>query len=233
MDSGGNNLSLINCVIGYNALMESKPNTSHFSSTHNIRMLGCKLPLVDMVIPRNVATSTPLHLMLMHKNNVLDVHAIHDNLYDLIKTPCDGSGTSPSQDPDGGNSDCMEISNLQTYLGSWFNFISIFEDFSYFINAVASVSKTYTFKLQSTFSGTLTADDIFLEAYYLSSATDGTQTLVKSTETVAPRSDSADWSQELSVTVTPAQTGIVFFQIKLSKYESGAKLYIWPEIEIA
>ena len=227
-------LQLINMKIGWTPEGVSAPNVTDFRDVI-AKMINCKLPQSgSFAIYQQNLTSGYLHLQSMHHDQVLDAHKIISNFYELTEVLCNGTGTNPAQDPDGGSEPCIRVQTLsnvhQVSPGC------VFADFygsSYLVNASASVQKTYTFKIQSTFTNTLTADELYLEAMYLSSATDGTQTVIKSVQTVDPRSSASDWSQGLSVTITPAQTGFVFFQIKLSKYESGALLYVWPEVGIA
>lgn len=224
------NIVLINTVIGYDVALNEHFNTIDIREGSFI-CINCKFRSSGIVFIGRNTIGGYLHLKSGHHNQVLNAHTVISNVFSLVKTPCDGSGMSPSQDPDGGNADCIEINDLQSNICQACP-ATAFDDFSYFVNAAASVSKTYTFKLQSTFTSTLSASDISLEASYLAGS-DGAQTVIASTGTVAPRSGASDWSQELSVTVTPAQAGLIFFQIKLSMYESGAKLYISPDVGIA
>ena len=165
-------------------------------------------------------------IMSSHHDKVLNAFRIYDNKGDIIKTPCDGTGTSPSEDPDGGNTDCIEVSNLQSNL-STLECISLFNDKEASIYCTASVEKTFTYKMQSIFTNTLANTEVILEAFYMAGA-DGALTKISSTGTIAARTAADDWTQSLSVTLTPAQTGFVFFQIRLCKYESGKKLYVYP-----
>ena len=194
----GLGLQLINMKIGWTPEGVSAPNVIDFRDVI-AKMINCKLPQSgSFAIYQQNLTSGYLHLQSMHHDQVLDAHKIISNFYELTEVLCNGTGTNPAQDPDGGSEPCIRVQTLsnvhQVSPGC------VFADFygsSYLVNASASVQKTYTFKIQSTFTNTLTADELYLEAMYLSSATDGTQTVIKSVQTVDPRSSASDWSQGL------------------------------------
>jgi hypothetical protein len=230
----GTGTSFYDCSFGYDSLDVSYPNTTEIrGNCINILLSNCKLPLTGLKFYEMNSPGGMLlyEVLCEHHDKVLNSMKIYYNKGEIVKTPCDETGTSPSVDPDGGNSDCIEISNLQSNLSAY-DCLKAFLFNRYQILATASVEKTYTFKIQSTFTATLANTEVVLEATYLSSATDGATTVVTSTQTVAARSSAADWTQVLSVTITPAQTGFIDFQIRLCKYESGKKLYIWPEVAI-
>jgi hypothetical protein len=226
-------ISFYDCSFGYDSLDVSYPNILEIrGNCINILLSNCKLPLDGLkYYERNSTSGFNYEILCEHHDKVLNSMKIYYNKGEIVKTPCDGTGTSPTVDPDGGNSDCIEMSNLQSNL-SKYDCLKAFLFNRYQILATASVEKTYTFKLQSIFTGTLTNTEVILEATYLSSETDGSTTVVTSTQTIAARSSASDWTQALSVTITPAQTGFIDFQIRLCKYESGKKLYIWPEVAI-
>lgn len=221
------------CVFGYDSSENSCANTTDFRIDSQVfaYLFNCKNPSSGFTLSRNVLGNM-MRIRSEHNNRVLNSHVTYENFGDIIKTPCDGAGTSPSVDPDGGSLDCIEVSNLQSNLGKC-QPLAIFDHHTYRIWATASVSKTYTFKIQSIFTNTLAATEIFLEGEYLNSATDGSLGTSVSTGTIAPRSSTSDWSQVLSVTINPSQTGWVTLQLKLNKYESGKKIYVWPKVTIA
>ena len=71
---------------------------------------------------------------------------------------------------------------------------------------------------------TLTNTDILIEAKYLDSATGNTRTTV---QTAAATFTNAVWNT-LSVTIAPLQDGIVYFNVFLRRYESGAYVILDP-----
>jgi hypothetical protein len=155
--------------------------------------------------------------------NVPNAHKIMDTYGDIIKTACDGTGDAPSVDPDGGNGDCIEISNTQTNIDS--TGMKIFE---HRIWATGGVSKTYTYKMQTTFTGLETADRIKLVGDYLNSATLTTMSSVEDNTGPATRDDDTDWSKTMAVTINPSQTGWITLTLVLYYHESGNEIYIWP-----
>jgi hypothetical protein len=230
--SSSNNNTLTSCNLGYDAEENSFPNTYDFrGQCINNYFLNCKIPAAGITYYDRNSAGMTYRLLFDHYNQTLDDSRLIDNKGEMVRTACDGAGTSPSVDPDGGSGDCVEASNLQSNLSA-FEPIKTFNDFAYAVQAAASVSKTYTFKIQSIFTNTLANTEIILEASYLSGV-GGAQTVVASTGTIATRGNAADWTQALSVTVNPAQAGFVFFQIKLAKYESGKKIYVWPKVAIS
>jgi len=74
-----------------------------------------------------------------------------------------------------------------------------------------------------------TADELYLEASYLSHATLATRTLIQSSSLIE---DTSDWSSgtgqkwKLTVTFTPLQAGFAYLKIYLKKYESGKGVYV-------
>jgi hypothetical protein len=67
------------------------------------------------------------------------------------------------------------------------------------------------------------ADQLFIEASYLSDGSSGERTKVQSTEVISD----TDWTA-LTVTFTPAQAGFAYIKIYLGKYEAGKKIYVDP-----
>lgn len=222
--------NIITGKLGYDSIDTSLPNNYDMRGDSTNYLMNCKVQASGLgIYERNVRGYT-CRIQCEHYNRTLNAHRVYHNKGDIIKTPCDGTGTSPSVDPDGGNADCIEISNLQSFLSA-LDPIEAFNFSQYRVWAQASTSKTYTFKIQSIFTATLANTEISLVASYLD-GTDGHIATVASTGTIAARSSASDWSQELSVTVNPAQTGWVTFQVKLMKYESGKKIYVWPKVGI-
>lgn len=216
--------------LGYDPDDRVRSNTYDFSPEIDLHFNNVKHPSGGFVISARNNVGRYFRIRSSHADRTLNAFQLIDNFGTITKVPCDGTGDRPSVDPDSGNDPCLEVGDLQSNLSTYTG-IDIFNCHEFAIYALASVSKTYTFKIQSTFTATLQNTEIILSAEYLNGS-DGALTPIASTGTVATRSSASDWSQELSVTINPAQTGLIFFQIKLLKYESGAEIYIWPIAEI-
>jgi hypothetical protein len=165
-----------------------------------------------------------------HHNRVLNAYKVYTNTGDIIKTACDGTGNSPSEDPDGGHEYCIEFSNVQSVCSSTNPLIGMLHR-EYRVWATASISKTYTFKAQTTYAG-ISAGNLKLTAKYLDEASGGHQGEQTNAPAINTRTSDTDWTQALSVTIQPLQTGWVSFEIKLMEYESGKEVYIYPVVVI-
>ena len=159
---------------------------------------------------------------------ITGAHKIYDNMGDIIKTACDGTGDAPSVDPDGGHDYCVELSNIQSNCDSDNPLLA----FKHRIWATASVSKTYTYKIQTTYAN-LAIDDLVLTGTYLDESSGGHRATIIDNSAINQRTDNTDWSQALAVTINPTQTGWVDLKIELKKYESLNEVYIWPAVEIS
>jgi hypothetical protein len=157
---------------------------------------------------------------------VLNTHKRYASFADILITPCDGTGDAPSVDPDGGNGNCIECSNLQSNIA--YEPARLFDYENRRIWATASVSKTYTFKCQTTMSTLGTAGRLVLTASYLSNAVTVVRTEVTDDTGIAERANDADWTQTVAVTINPSQTGWINFRLELKYYEANDELYVWP-----
>jgi hypothetical protein len=161
--------------------------------------------------------------------DVLGLPNTHKNLLsfaDIIKTACDGTGDAPSIDPVGGNGDCFECSNLQSNIA--YMPAKLFDFDKVRVWATGGVSKTYTFKCQTTMSTLGTAGRLVLTASYLSNAVTVVRTEVSDDTGIAERANDADWTQTVAVTINPSQTGWINFRLELKYYEANDELYVWP-----
>ncbi len=149
-----------------------------------------------------------------------------------------GSGTPTPEKRPGGNDYLIELSNLQTNLsgtggsGAADNYVIAWEPYKMRLWATESVAKTYRFYVQSTFDLPL-ATDLVLRATYHDSASDTGWATVASDETVTTRSGLDDWSQYVEVSVTPARTGWVKFELELRAYSSGGRVYVDPLVAVS
>ena len=150
----------------------------------------------------------------------------------MVKVACDGSGDRPTADPDAGNGDCIELSNIQSGCDSA-NPLKAWEDHQYRIWATtAAGSKTYTFKVQTTYSG-ISAGNLQLAARYLDEGSGGHLAETTNAPAINVRTGTTDWTQTLAVTANPAQDGWIDFEIKLMEYQSGDEVWIWPVVGVS
>lgn len=223
--------------IGYTSGDVSQPNTVFDISpdVDNDRyskhtLLNAKLPLAGLSVKQN-AFRVVTRVMCEHHNRVTDAHKIYDNTGDVVKVVCDGGGDRPSEDPDGGNADCIELSNIQSVCNSN-NPLKVWEEHQYRILVAAFVLKTYTFKVQTTYAG-ISANRLKLTAKYLDEGSGGHLGEQINAPAISQRASAADWSQTLAVTVNPSQTGWIDFMIELTEHEPDNEVWIWPEIGIS
>ena len=219
--------------IGYNGSDVSAPNITsdiYTNGANKYNLCNAKLPLAGLNVRRNL-NGYATRVYCEHHDRTVHAHKIYDNNGDVVKTACDGTGDAPSIDPDGGNDNCIELSNIQSLCNSNNPLIAI-EFEKYRIWAITGVEKTYTFKIQTTYAG-ITAGNLKLTARYLDEVSEGHLGEETNAPAVNQRGDDTDWTQTLAVTVTPLQTGWISFEIKLMEYESGNEVYIWPVVGIA
>jgi hypothetical protein len=156
------------------------------------------------------------------------VQEIYDNFGTLYKTACNGSGDSPSQDPNGGSDYCIEASSIQSNCGSMPTLgtkssLKIIDKQRIWLAAGAH---TLTYKVQTTFGSGITAGNLLLSCEYI--GTSGILTTVTNAPAISLRSNAADWSQTLAVTFTSSADGWVTVSLELMQYASGKEVYTWP-----
>ena len=215
--------------IGYDDNDISLPNTTDFVSDGFTKhfLLNCKMPSSGLIIARN-KDKYIIRLKCEHYDRVAHAYKIFDNMGDIIKTACDGAGDSPGIDPDGGNGYCVELSNIQSKCNGNNPLLA----FHHRVWAEASVSKTYTYKVQTTYAS-LASGELFLTGKYLDEASGGHLATITNSPAISQRADNTDWSQQLSVTINPSQEGWVDLTVELKQYENLKKVYIWPAVEIS
>lgn len=155
-------------------------------------------------------------------NKVFGVYKIIDSFGDILKTACLGVGDAPSVDPNGRNGYCIEASNIQANCSS-VNKLLLFEHRIW----LSPGSKTITYKVQTTYAG-IAAGNLKLTARYISN--DSPLSLSETTHAPAinQRSNNADWTQVLYVTINPHVASWVDLKMELMEYESGNEVYVWP-----
>lgn len=149
--------------------------------------------------------------------------AVVDHYGSLYQIACDGVSGAPSADPDSGSGDCIEVSDLQSNLGSYGRLLIVPRHRLW----MAAGTYTITYKLQSTFTS-IPAGNLRLICRYCSDDDPSTYAEAINSPAITTRNSAADWSQSLAVTITTAQAAWVDCSIDLNLYEAGAELYIWP-----
>jgi hypothetical protein len=160
---------------------------------------------------------------------VFGAYHITQNFGDVTKVTA-GSGTPTPNQRSGGNADLLELSNLQTNL-STDNYMIAWDTDQVKIHAQAGTSKTYRFYVQSTFD--LAAGELALVAEYYDSATDIDTATITNVNAITTRSSIDDWSQYIDVTINPARTSLILFNLFLYKYSAGGRVYIDPQVVIS
>jgi len=95
---------------------------------------------------------------------------------------------------------------------------------------VSSGSQTVTFKIYPIgWTTTLDQDDIYIEAKYL----DTVSGITRSTAVTGAGTFANSGWRDLEVDINPLQDGVLYFQIYIKRYESGAIILIDPEWSIA
>ena len=156
-------------------------------------------------------------------NGVLNAHKAIDAFGDVIRTACDGAGDAPSQDPTGGNGDCIEASNIQSNCSAE-NKLVIFDSHRIWL---AAGSYTITYRVQTTYTG-ISAGGLRLTARYISGSSPLTMAEQSSAPAISQRSNKADWSQTISVSITTAVAGWVDLRMELMQYQANNEVYVWP-----
>ena len=167
------------------------------------------------------ANYTPGRIKVENLNRIDGAHKIFDNFGNIVKTACDGTGDTPSVDPDGNSGYCIEASNIQSNCNS-VNPLVILEEQKIWLTAA---EHTVTYKLQTTYAG-ITAGNLTLSVQYLD--TGGAIATVTHAPAITQRSANTDWTQTLTVTFTSAIEGWARVRIVLTEYELDNEVYIWP-----
>jgi hypothetical protein len=158
--------------------------------------------------------------------DVMGAHVLYGGYGEAAKVPADGTDDNPAP-RSGGNAEVVEVipqSGCDPVL--YFEFINCR------VWAEANVSKTYRFFVQSTYA-TLPSAELQLYGEYLDEGSGGRLATAASEQGIATRTDAADWSQYVEVTLNPAQTGYVNLYLRLMGYESGQKVWVDPKVVIS
>ena len=223
---------IITGKIGFTAGDVAAPNTIDIylaSGAYPVRLINCKIPTAGLVITRNYLGCTS-RVACEHYKQICDAHYVLANFGDIqkIAVGASGSPTPPTANPPSGNSNIIDVQNVQSLCSA----TSYLEILRLRIWALANVSKTYRFYVQSTFVELLTTN-FKLYADYLSGSSPPAFTTISSTQAIVTRTGTTDWSQYVEVTVNPIADGWVDLYVRLMKYESGQAVYLDPEVNIS
>jgi len=172
-----------------------------------------------------LAVGTPYkNNRITHENyNGIDgAMKIEDQLGNILKTLCDGTGDAPSIDPDMGNDYCLEASNIQACLTPTVGPLKIINGVRLWVR---DGERTIEIPIQTTYAS-IAAGGLILRVQYVD--VNGAITEITNAPAIAQRSDATDWSQYLRVTFTQGFEGWVTIYVELTKYESGNEVYVWP-----
>ena len=221
--------------IGYDSDDVSQPNVVldfyHPIAEGSFVFLNAKMPLAGLGLTRNDAVYAT-QMFCEHHDGTAQAQKIYGAFGDVVKVACDGAGDQPSVDPDAGHGYCIELSNVQS-LCSAANPLTAWRPYQYRIWATSAAGvKTYTFKVQTTYSG-IAEGGLKLTAKYLDELAGGHLGEETDDSAINVRANDADWTQTLAVSVTPAQDGWIDFMVKLMEYQSGDEVWIWPVLGIS
>jgi len=224
--------------IGYNGAT-SKPNTTYdFDWQYHEPKIWCrntKFPLAGVDLNyRGGEGRSGGFLHCEDYDQTLGASRTYYNSGTITRVACDGGGDRPSEDPDGGNGYCLEMADIQSLvhqsvLPAW-DHRGDGQGYRIWATSAAG-SKTYTFKVQTTYAG-ISAGGLTLRASYLTGS-GAARSVTTHAPAIAQRSGTTDWTQTLAVTVNPGADGWINFEIELSEYESGNEVWIWPEVVIS
>jgi len=98
----------------------------------------------------------------------------------------------------------------------------------------SGTSKTYTWKVLIWGYSSFDVTDVEVEAWYLEESTGIKRKYSTANLSTATISDETNqvWN-DLSITISPGQAGMVYFQIKLKKYELGAFIALDPKPSVS
>jgi hypothetical protein len=202
-------------------------------STSKSYLLNCLTPRFGLRFLNINTSGARMTICSENDSQVIGQNRIYEAFGTVTFPFCNGVGSAPSIDPDGGNARCLLMTPFSAcdsndYVFAWderpIDAVRVY--------ATANVSKTYTFKVQTTYTA-LSAGLLELSAQYLDSTATGREAEVRSTNAVTVRATAADWTQTIAVTVNPLQTGWVTLRIKLKRYESGKVVCIWTKFIIS
>jgi hypothetical protein len=221
--------------IGYDGAGVQKSNSTDIDPTLlvlNQTFNLCSFTIINAItsapadiIARNSLTYL-FRLKFEHYQQVANAHYVVDNFGDICKVTADGSDDNPNQRPNGGVSvlEIVSLSNCSFINSTYLELLNVR------LWAVAGVSKTYRFYVQTDYV-TLPTAELKLYGEYLDQLSGGHLATVSSTQGIATRANASDWSQYVEVTINPAQDGYLNLYLRLMGYEAGKKVWVDPKPE--
>jgi hypothetical protein len=158
-------------------------------------------------------------------NQVAGDHRIIADYGNINKIAADGSGSPVRPNPRSAHLDyCLEVYSQSNCNSS--KKLMVINPKNHKIYYGAGETKEIRYYVQSV--DALTNAELSLTASYLDGTTSSSRSFVTSANAIDARADEDDWSQYLSVTVTPAADGYVYLELDLMKYiNSGSSKYVW------
>ena len=218
------------CYGSYNFVRNLSGNSTDLNETGSVYSRDGIIPATPSISDVNTLGAMS-KLFSDHHAGVFDAYRIFQCMGNTTKVTA-GEGSPTPDQRSGGCTENIELSNLQSNLSDDPKGLWAWDTDAVKIWATADAAKTYRFYIQSTFALTAAAE-LVLRAEYLDDAGDAGMATIDSDETITARSGITDWSQYIEVSVTPARTGWIFFDIKLYKYDSGGQVFIDPLLEIS
>ena len=218
------------CYGSYNFVRNLSGNSTDLNETGSVYSRDGIIPATPSISDVNTLGAMS-KLFSDHHAGVFDAYRIFQCMGNTTKVTA-GEGSPTPDQRSGGCTENIELSNLQSNLSDDPKGLWAWDTDAVKIWATADAAKTYRFYIQSTFALTAAAE-LVLRAEYLDDAGDTGMATIDSDETITARSGITDWSQYIEVSVTPARTGWIFFDIKLYKYDSGGQVFIDPLLEIS
>lgn len=214
--------------VGYDANDIETPNSIDFcfcfASNHLLK--NVKEPSGGWAYTLRNLTGRGGKLFFEHADQVSGAHAYYHGYGDATKVDADGGGSRPSQ-RSGGAEEILEIVTQ-----SLCSTAEIFDEvFKHIIWAETGVAKTYRYYVQSDYV-TLPTGEIELSGEYLDTGAGGHVATIQSDEAITTRSNQADWSQYIEVTITPAQAGLIELTLDIMGYEIGKTIWVDPQVVI-
>jgi hypothetical protein len=202
------------------------------------RVFGYDVKLGQSAADRLISTNSGwTDIAFENYGKVLGAHVRLTAQGQLTKTDVVAGSGDPYKRT-GGSDSVIEIvhdeSNTTSALPDWDRKYALGDPIFEHEFEVSTGSQTYRYYVQA--EGVVTAEQLFIEAEYVSSYDDSSEytiTIVKSDEAITARDDATDWDQYIEVTVNPAVASKLRIKCYCSYYHATNKIYIDPAVEIS
>ena len=186
-------------------------------------ILDTKLGFQGSIISqRNVAATWWGAVAFHNYNQTSGDHRVYQNQLSSKVVDADGTGDNPSQ-RSGGSPTVINLFELQTNIDNDWELGDPIHQINHKFYVTGAT--TFRYYIQSNFTSTLAADEIFVSTHYCGDK-------IVSDETVAARSGNTDWSQYIELTVSPSVDQMVELRLYLNAYEVGKLIWIDPQVVI-